>query len=243
MEDENIIERTTKPTDWLSSLVTVKRGYWDLKLSPESSDLTAMSTPFGNFKWLRLPMGLKPSSDEFQDALNEALKGLRNIHIIADDILVEGEGENIEEATRDHEKNLIALLERCVEKQVKLNKDKIKLRLPEIPYMGNVISASGLKPDPAKVEAITKMPPPSDEKGVERLMGMVNYLARFMPNLSSVIEPIRKLKSIKVPFTWGPEQEKAFAEMKQIISSDPVLRYFDPKLQISFCNATVRVPG
>ena len=97
--------------------------------------------------------------------------------------------------------------------------------------MGNVISASGLKPDPAKVEAITKMPPPSDEKGVERLMGMVNYLARFMPNLSSVIEPIRKLKSIKVPFTWGSEQEKAFAEIKQIISSDPVLRYFDPKLQ------------
>ena len=45
------------------SVLDVKDGYWHLKLSPESSDLTAMSTPFGNFKWVRLPMGLKPSSD------------------------------------------------------------------------------------------------------------------------------------------------------------------------------------
>ena len=211
------------------SVLYVKDGYWHLKLSPESSELTTLSTPFGNFKWLRLPMGLKPSFDEFQLALNEALAGLRNIHIIADDILVVGEGSTDEEAVRNHDDNLIALLKRCSEKSIKLNKDKIKLRCTEVPYMGNVITASGLKPDPAKINAIVNMQGPTDEKGVRRLMGMVNYLARFMPNLSTVMEPIRKLTRDDVPFVWSKEQKDAFNEVKRILTSNQVLKYFDPK--------------
>ena len=97
--------------------------------------------------------------------------------------------------------------------------------------MGNVITASGLKPDPAKIDAIVNMPASSDEKGAERLVGMVNYLARFMPNLSTVIEPIRKLKCNDVPFIWAQEQENAFDEIKRIITSGPVLKYFDAKSQ------------
>ncbi len=68
--------------------------------------------------------------------------------------------------------------------RIKLNKEKLKLRLPEVTFMGLVISSQGVKPDPAKVQGIQEMPAPENKQDVKRLMGMVNYLQRFAPNLS-----------------------------------------------------------
>jgi len=69
----------------------------------------------------------------------------------------------------------------------------MKLRQKEVPYMGHLLSSDGLKPDPAKVEAVTKMPRPEDVEGVQRLNGFVTYLAKFLPKLSEIMEPIRRL--------------------------------------------------
>ena len=211
------------------SVIDVKDGYWNLKLSEKASFLTATSTPFGNIRFLRLPFGLKVSSDQFQAALNEALHGLDGVHVIADDILIVGKGESDEAASQVHDRNLEALLKRCVEKSIKLNKDKIKLRCREVPYMGNTLTPDGLKADAAKLKAITEMPAPSDVTGVRRLMGMVNYLMRFTPNLSMMLEPIRQLTLKNHPFEWTEKQETAFRKIKQTIASDQVLKYFDPK--------------
>ena len=277
LEKLQVIAKISEPTDWLSSLVTVKKpsgklrvcidpqplntalkrdpymtpvlddvlpkltgakvfsvidvkdGYWNLKLSPESSDLTAMGTPFGNYKWLRLPFGVKPSSDHFQRELNDALKGLDGIYIIADDILVVGIGRNDEQATQNHDANLVALLQRCCEKRLKLNKEKIKLHCKEVPYMDNTLTPDGLKPDKSKIDAILLMQPPSDIKGVRRLLGMINYLTRFLPDMSATLEPIRRLTQKDVEFEWSHDQQRAFEKIKQLITSDKVLKYFDPK--------------
>ena len=87
------------------SVIDVKDGYWNLRLLKEASYLTT-STPFGNIRFLRLPFGLKISSEFFQSALNEALHGLNGVHIIADDILVFGKGDTDEAAIHDHDKTL-----------------------------------------------------------------------------------------------------------------------------------------
>ena len=63
--------------------------------------------------------------------------------------------------------------------------------------MGHLLSSDGLKPDPAKVEAVTKMPRPEDVEGVQRLNGFVNYLAKFLPKLSEIMEPIRRLALVR----------------------------------------------
>ena len=211
------------------TVIDVKDGYWNLKLSEEASYLTTTSTPFGNIRFLRLPFGLKVSSDKFQSALNEALHGLNAVHVIADDILIVGKGDSDNSASHDHDRNLEALLNRCVEKSIKLNKEKIKLRCKEVPYMGNMLTPDGLKADATKIKAITEMPAPTDVTGVRRLMGMVNYLMRFMPNLSMMLEPIRQLTLKNHPFEWTEKQETAFKKIKQTIASDQVLKYFDPK--------------
>jgi len=91
------------------------------------------------------------------------------------------------------------------------------------------LQQKGVKPDPDKIEAITRMPPPVDKKGVERLLGFVNYLAKFIPNLSSVTEPVRKLLKKEVEFTWSHEQQKAYDKIKEILTEQPgpVLKFFD----------------
>ena len=209
------------------SVVDVQNGYWNLKLDPESSELTTMETPYARYKWLRLPFGLTSSSEKFQQALEEELQ-LEGIHIIADDILVTGKGATYEEAVLDHDNNLIALLEKCQEKCIPINKEKIQLRKESVPYMGNLLTNEGVKPDPEKVKAIIELQPPSDIKGARSLLGMVNYLMRFLPHLSDICEPIRTLTHKDVIFKWSEVHDKAFAELKSAITSAPVLAYFDP---------------
>ena len=132
--------------------------------------------------------------------LNEALEGLDGVRTIADDIIVFGVGHADDEAVVDHDCKLLALLERCRQRHIRLNKDKMKFKLPQQSYVGHAISAEGLKPDPAKVEAILNMPPPADKRGLPRIMGMANYLQKFAPRLSEVTTPIRTCLKITVNF-------------------------------------------
>ena len=71
---------------------------------------------------------------------------------------------------------------------------KVKLRMSEVPFMGHLLTADGLITDPNKVHAIKDMPTPTDKKSLKRFLGMVNYVSKFLPNLSSVSEPLRRLE-------------------------------------------------
>ena len=100
-----------------------------------------------------------------------------------------GEGDTYESAVQDHNKNLIALLERCRERNIKLNPRKLLLRKQEVPYINHLLSPDGLKPGPNKVKAIWKMPTPVDKQSLQRLLGMITNLGKFLPHLSDVTEP------------------------------------------------------
>ncbi len=135
------------------STVDLRSGYWHCPLDLESSMLTTFSTPYGRYRWLRLPFGLCVSSEIFQEQVNQALGGLNGIVNIADDILVYGVGETKEDATKDHDTKLVNLLNRCRDSGIALNPDKQKLRLAEVEFMGHILTGDGVKIDPEKVEA------------------------------------------------------------------------------------------
>ncbi|KAK3773979.1 hypothetical protein RRG08_056751 [Elysia crispata] len=111
----------------------------------------------------------------------------------ADDIIVAGRGETQEEAERVHEKNLKMLKERCKDKGIKLNPNKASEKQEEVTYMGPSISAKGVQPNTSKIEAILKMLAPQDIHDVRRFCGMVQYLAKFLSNISEVLQPLREL--------------------------------------------------
>ena len=209
------------------SLCDAKDGFLQIKLASASSDLTTFWTPFGRFKWLRMPFGLASSPEEFQRRLSESLEGLEGVTVVADDILIYGKGPTKEAAVQDHNVKLEKLLARARKVNLKLNRDKCKFLLDELPYIGHVISAHGVKPDPSKVSSIKEMTAPQDSDGVRRFLGHINYLAKFIPNCSAESEPLRRL--IGVPnneFVWGEDQTRVFTRLKELATAEATLQYF-----------------
>ena len=222
------------------SSVDCKEGFFHLKLDNESSFLTTTETPFGRIRWLRLPFGISPAPELFQYRLHAALSGLTGIYCVADDILCVGQGETEAEAIMQHNKNFRALLDRCREKGIKLNRQKLKLNRRSMIFCGHELTKDGVRPDPRKIEAILQMPPPADKQGVRRLLGMATYLAKFMPNFSEVTAPIRELLHHSNEFCWRPEVHGVvFSRIKEMLTNAPVLAYFDPTKNITVqCDAS-----
>ncbi|XP_023816251.1 uncharacterized protein LOC111948290 [Oryzias latipes] len=217
----------------------VKSGFWHVKLEEESSYLTTFSTPFGRYRWLRMPMGISTAPEIFQRKLTQALENLPGLYIIADDILITSQGVTQEAAERDHDDKLRLFLNRCRQKNIKLNAEKLKLRQKEVAYIGHLLTADGLKIDPGKVRAINEMPQPADVKAVQRLLGMVNYLAKFCPHLSDQCEVLRKLTHKDCEWSWNKQHEDAFIKLKGTITNAPVLKYYSPEEELTVqCDAS-----
>ena len=157
----------------------------------------------------------------FNKKNEEAFAGIPGIHIVADDIIIAA--VNIEE----HDQILRQVLERANKKNIKFNFDKLQLRMNEVRYLGTMVTPQGIKPDPMKVSAIVEMTSPTDKAGIRRLLGMTNFLAAHIPNVSTITAPLRSLLKSDILFTWGPEQAKALTTIKEILSTAPVLSYFD----------------
>ncbi|KAK3085724.1 hypothetical protein FSP39_007823 [Pinctada imbricata] len=165
--------------------------------------------------------------------MEEALEGLDGIKPIHDDILIYGCGDNDKEAEEDHDRKFRSLLQRRLEKNIKLNKEKMKLKVESVRYLGFLISKDGLAIDPQKVKAIQEMPTPKDKQGVQRLLGMTNFVQRFAPQLSEITSPLRSLLKSDVHFRWDEQVHgKAFQEVKKVLSQAPVLKYFVPSKEL-----------
>uniref|UniRef100_A0A224YS74 Bell all n=1 Tax=Rhipicephalus zambeziensis TaxID=60191 RepID=A0A224YS74_9ACAR len=206
--------------------------------------LTTFRTPFGRYRWLRLPFGLAASSEIFQKRLQTALDGLQGVVCVADDILVYGTGQNRDVAQLDHDQKLARLLDRCTEQGICINKTKLELNKEEVIFLGHKLTDKGLVIDPDKVKAIREMSPPTDVGGVLRLCGMLNYIARFLPSISTIMEPIRRLTAKDAKWTWSTEHEEAFEKVKHLVTTPPILAFYDEKKALTIqCDASEKGLG
>ena len=217
----------------------LRNGFWHLRLDEESSDLTTFVTPYGRYRWRVLPFGLSTSPEIFQRHVFQNVCDLDGVVNVADDLLVYGKGKTEAEAIADHDIKLRKLLLRCRELGIRLNAEKLKLRQKSLSFLGHQITSEGLRPDPAKVQAIQEFEKPQDVQAVQRLVGFVNYLAKFLPRISEVMAPIRNLTKKDVPWNWSESQDKAFEKIKSIVCEAPVLRYYDDKKALCIqCDAS-----
>ncbi|XP_062574516.1 uncharacterized protein K02A2.6-like [Saccostrea cucullata] len=178
------------------SIVDAKDGFWHIELDSESSYLTTFATPWGKYRWLRMPFGISVAPEEFQRRVDDALSGIPDIRPIHDDVLIYGCGETDEEAERDHDVKFRALMQRCMEKNIRLNQSKMKLKLTSVTYLGYVISKDGLSVDPQKLKAIHEMPTPEDKAGIQTLAAVFgmehfeNYTYGRHVNIQSDHKPL-----------------------------------------------------
>ena len=178
-----------------------------------------------------MPFGIRVAPEEFQRRIDESLKGLEGTKGIGDDILIWRDGNTVEEATSNHDAWLSALLEQYQQKHIKLNIDNFQLRKTELSYMGVTLTDKEVKPDQRKQDSTQAMPSHTNKEEVRRLLYVVTYLSRFSEDLSTKSAPLRTLLKNNVAFTWEVN-EQTFEEIKEFISTAPLLKYFNPDITV-----------
>ena len=203
------------------STLDAKDGFWQVELDKKSSDLCTFNTPFGRYKFLRMPFGILSAAEVFQKKMIEAFEDIEGVQIIYDDILVTGK------TVEEHDETLRKVLQRARERRIKFNKKKMKFRITEVKYIGDVITADGLKPDDSKIKAICDFKTPANKQDVMRLLGMVNYLGKYIPNMATITKPLRDLLKENIVWQWGHIQEETLKQIKTVLTSQPILKFYD----------------
>ena len=196
-------------------------AYWQMPLDEESSRLLTFNTPFGRYRYLRMPYGIHSASEICQAQIASIIENVPGTANCQDDIIIWG--STLEEL---HERTHLCL--QAIRKHgLKLRKDKCQFDKTSLTFLGHKISADGIQPDNAKITAITDYPLPTNVKELQRFLGMVNYLGKFIPNLSKETEPLRRLLEKDIEWHMDKPQTDAFNNLKKLVTSHPVLQYFD----------------
>ena len=122
------------------------------------------------------------------------------------------------------------MLDRCRKFNLKLNISKCEFKKTELQYLGHVISRNTIRPDRSKTNAICDMPEPQNKGDVSRILGMVTYLAKFCPHLSTVAAHLRDLTRKEVAWTWDAIHKEALRQVKDLVSS---LKLYDPHSELT----------
>ena len=199
-------------------------AYWQIELDEESSKLLNFNTPFGRYRYLRMPYGIHSASEICQARIGSILANVEGAVNAQDDIIIWGNSlEQLEKRTR-------ATLQAIRISGLKLRKDKCQFNKNELTFLGHLISANGTSPDPRKIDAILNMPEPNNVKELQRFLGMITYLGKFIPKLSDETAPLRTLLEKDVIWTFDEPQRKAVQKLKELVTSSPVLQYYNPNV-------------
>lgn len=196
-------------------------GFYQIPLHEDSMRLTMFITPVGRFTFRRLPFGITSAPEIFQRKMADMLAGLEGTEVYMDDILVHGPTQKIRDQCL---KEALRVIEAA---GLKLNKIKCKFSQTQVHFLGHLIDEMGTRPDPNKVTRIQNFPQPQNVTELKRFLGMVNYLARYVPELSTVGKPLYDLLKTKMEWLWGPAQLEAFWKLKAALASAPLLTFYD----------------
>lgn len=208
------------------SKLDLSMAYKQLVLDEKSQELTCINTHRGLFKYTRLCFGLASAPSIFQRTMENLLAGMDGVLCLLDDILVTAENSTI------HMNRLKAVLQRLQDAGLTLQKGKCEFFKDEINYLGYVLNKTGLKKTPEKIKAIIDVPLPTDIQKLQSFLGLVNYYRNFVPNASSILNPLYGLLKKGTKWSWDREHNDAFIEIKNILASDQVLAHYNPDAKL-----------
>ena len=203
------------------SSLDLASGYWQVELDEEARQKSAFTTYSGLFEFIRMPFGLCNAPATFQRVMQRVLAGLewKTCFVYLDDVLI---------ASRTFEDHLVHLREvfcRLREANLRLKPKKCGLLKEQVPFLGHVVSADGIRPDSAKTERIKSYPRPTDTMEVRRFLGLASYYRRFIARFAAIAAPLHSLLKKDAVFVWNRETECAFDHLKTALTTAPVLAY------------------
>lgn len=205
---------------WFSTL-DLASGYWQVAMDPNTQEKAAFVTPSGLYEWNVMPFGLCNAPSTFTRLMELVLKGLhwKICLIYLDDVIVMG-------CTFEEElERLKQVFERLARAGLKLKPKKCFLFQKRVSYLGHVVTEEGISADPGKVEQVRTWPIPENSTEVKSFLGLASYYRRFVPDFSTVAQPLYKLTEAKTEFVWTGQCQLAFDSLKSSLTSTRVLAY------------------
>ena len=204
------------------STLDLAQGCHQYELDPNSHYITTFSTNKALYRYKRLMFRVNAASETFQNAVAEMLGGLEGAKNISDNIIVFGRTQD------EHDRNLQATFQRLAQHNARLNPGKCKFSQPTITFFGHVFGKNGVQADPNKIATVKEAPPPTNVSEVRSLLGMAQYVSRFIPNFADITTPLRRLTHQDRAWSWGRAEEEALRKLKDALTKAPSATYFDP---------------
>lgn len=174
----------------------------------------------------RLPQGATSSASIFQKLMDQILVGLKRVRCYLDDVLIAGETQE------ECHKNLILVLTRLENANIKINYKKCLFFVKSLNYLGHLVTENGLLPAPEKLLTIKEAKVPTDVSSLKAFLGLINYYGKFVPHLSAKLSCLYALLRKDTKFIWDEICQKTFEESKLDLMNANILEFYDPKKPI-----------
>jgi hypothetical protein len=207
------------------STVDPSSAFHQIQLEPSDTRKTAFLTHKGLFEYLVLPFSLSNSPAILQNAMNVTLGKYINKFVLVylDDIMV------LYTSSDEHMEHIRLVFEALRKDQYYCRLDKCHFLLPEVNYLGHIVGASGLKPDPTKLSVVRDWPTPTNLNELRSFLGLVSYFRRFVQGHAMLVQPMQSLLHKDAAWKWDHEHDTSLAQTKAALLNAPVLALPDPK--------------
>ncbi|KAF7771080.1 hypothetical protein Agabi119p4_7054 [Agaricus bisporus var. burnettii] len=208
------------------AVIDMTNAFFQTRMRAKDIHKTAVTTPFGSFEWKVMPMGLRNAPAIHQRRINKALRAHigKICQAYIDDIVIWSH------TLSEHETNVRLILSTLQQAGLYCNLKKTKLFCTEINFLGHHISSDGIRADDRKAEKIVNWPIPQNAKDVRQFLGLVRYVAVFLPDLARYSTILNKLtdKSSVTDFPdWNDSHQHAFDKIKELVLSRDCLTTID----------------
>ena len=204
----------------------LRHSYEQLELDEASKAPLTVNTIKGLMRYSRLPYGISSAGAIVQRAMEELLAGMENVHCFVDDIIVRSDD------MKSHLSTLRELFKRFRAAGVRLKKPKCNFADEKVKFLGFIVGKDGRAVDKERIRAVVDMPIPTSVTELRCWIGMVRFYDRFVPGLSGMADPLHQLLKKDQEWTWGPEQQKAVQQIKECLTTAPVLQHYDPAREL-----------
>ncbi|GJP46788.1 hypothetical protein CLOM_g6031 [Closterium sp. NIES-68] len=207
------------------SKLDLRSGYWQIRMADNSIHKTAFRTRYGSYEYLVMPFGLTNAPATFQAEMNHILRPLLDecVVVYLDDILIYSRD------MKQHVEHLRRVFEILRRERFYVKLSKSEFALEKVQFLGHMVSAQGVHVDPKKIEAVRTWKTPENVKELQQFLGFANYYNRFVPQYAKIAAPLTNLLKKNTPYKWEPKHQEAVEQLKQALTSAPVLILPDPE--------------